>query len=194
MFLRPCLQRKSSLIRTRTCAWLVGGWLHHPAAFMHAASSPAHLHNCGLCSCRSAAASTCPTPDCKTPRRPGCSCRRLPPPRTASCSRRTLLSGSMDKKNSKVGGHFAKQHLTNDDMGAAAQPGLRYRRCVDTCSCRPPVASCCCSDHKPRNFSSPGGRRGRLRRTADLSARLRLQRKINRWRSVYLTALSETEA
>lgn len=83
---------------------------------MHAASSPAHLHNCGLCSCRSVTASTCPTPDCKTPRRPGCSCRRLPPPRTASCSRRTHLSGSMDKKNSKVGGHFAKQHLTNTTM------------------------------------------------------------------------------
>lgn len=148
---------------------------------MHAASSPAHLHNCGLCSCRSVTASTCPTPDCKTPRRPGCSCRRLPPPRTASCSRHTHLSGRNGQKKFK--GRRSLRKATShkhDDVGAAAQPGPSYRRCVDTCSCRPPVASCCCSDHKPRNFSSPGGRRGRLRRTADLSARLHLQRKINR--------------
>lgn len=156
-----------------------------PVAFMHAAASPSHLHNCALCSCRSAAASTCPTPDCKTPRRPGCSCRRLPPPHRASCSQRTRLSGNMDKKQNKiqkVRGHFARQHLTNTTRCElrSGPPGLRYRRCVDTCSCRPPVASCCCSDRKPRNFSSPGGRRGRPRRTADLSARPRLRWKINR--------------
>lgn len=54
-------------------------------------ASPTHLHNSALCSCRSAVASTCPSLDCRTPRRPSCSCHRLLPPRTVSCSRHTHL-------------------------------------------------------------------------------------------------------
>lgn len=154
--------------------WLVDGWLH----FIHAAVLPAHLHNCALCSCRWAVASICPTLDCKTLRRPGCSCRRLLPPRTASCSRRTHLKGNADIENQSSSREATSQN--HEDVRAAAQHSLRYQRYVDTCSCRPPVASCYCSDHKPRNSSSPGGRRGRLRRTADLSAHLRLQRKMSR--------------
>lgn len=77
--------------QVKNLCWLAGG-LHLSAVFMRVPVSPAHLHNCVLCSCRLAVASTCPTPDCKTPQRPDCSCRRLLPPRTVSCSQHTHLS------------------------------------------------------------------------------------------------------
>lgn len=96
------------------------------APFIHAAVSPAHLHNCAPCSCRWAVVSICPTLDCKTLRRPGCSCRRLPPPRTASCSRRTRLSGNTD-----TGSQVASHRATSRQRGSRspAQPALpAFRR------------------------------------------------------------------
>lgn len=91
-------------------------WLarsHLPAVFICVPMSPAHLRNCVLCSCRSAVASTCPTPDCKTPRRPDCSCRRLLPPRTVSCSRHKHLH-THTHRASKLRGHLAERHLATD--------------------------------------------------------------------------------
>lgn len=96
--------------------WLAGG-LHLSAVFMHVPVSPAHLHNCVLCSCRLAVASTCPTPDCKTPQRPDCSCRRLLPPRTVSCSQHTHLS-THTHRVSKFREHLSERDLATDEETA----------------------------------------------------------------------------
>lgn len=119
-FCSEAKKKKKSCLKTRIGAVLLSDVYTVTAPFTHAAVSSAHLHNCALCSCRWAVASTCPTRDCRTLRRPSCSCRRLHRPRTASCSRRTPLSGNTEKGGQRPSRKATSQN--RDDSRAAVGP------------------------------------------------------------------------
>lgn len=181
--------KKNSLVRTRTCAGLLmDGYISQP----HSHTLPCRLHTCITAPCAHAGGQQRPFVRHRIVKLYG---RQVAAAVVSPHHVQQVVHGAhawAETRTWKVRGQRSSRKATSqnhDDVRAC----VRYQRCVDTCSCRPPVASCCCLDHKPRNSSSPGGRRGRPRRTAGLSARLRLQWKMSRWRSVYLTVFSEKE-
>lgn len=130
--------------------------------------TPTHLHNCVLCSCRLAVATTCPTLGCKTQQRPSCSCRRPLPPRTAGCLWHRHLR-TQTRRVSDTAGRSAEGVSVVDGLS------LLYLRYDGTCSCQPPVASCWWPGHKLRNSSSLVDHRDPPQHRVNLSTRLRLR-------------------